>query len=270
MNRSALLRCVFLIGALFPIIEMNAQFSLGAKGGVSIPNLTNGGSENNPLNTGYSSRVGADFALFGEYSFSSLFSLEAGLEYSSQGGKKNGNQALPVPSQLASMFPPGEAPPYLWADFNQEAKLNYLMIPVLAKFTFYPGGPWQLYVDAGPFVGFLVSAKTVASGNGNVYADQGETQPLLPGPISFNQTEDIKDSLRSTNEGVEGNVGVAYILGQGRIFLEAGGNYGFANIQKNADDGQNRTGAATVRIGYAYSFGSKPKSRHAVQSPKTP
>jgi hypothetical protein len=92
--------------------------------------------------------------------------------------------------------------------------------------------------------------------------------PLLPGPTSFDATMDVKDSLHSANFGVEANIGIEYSLGQSRIFLEAGGNYGFINIQKNKDDGQNNTGAATIRIGYAYSFGSGSAGARSVKEPK--
>ncbi len=65
----------------------NAQnFSLGARGGISIPNLTAGSSNENPLNTGYGSRLGPDAGLFSEFKFSNLFSLQPMVEYSSQGG----------------------------------------------------------------------------------------------------------------------------------------------------------------------------------------
>ncbi|HEY5464595.1 MAG TPA: hypothetical protein VIJ95_15140 [Hanamia sp.] len=96
---------VFILFANFS----NAQnFTLGARGGISIPNLTAGGSESNPLNTGYKSRLGPDASLFGEYHFSSLFTIEAMLEFSSQGGKKTGMQAFPTPAAMAGMFPADE------------------------------------------------------------------------------------------------------------------------------------------------------------------
>lgn len=126
--------------ALFLILSrltaVNAQWEIGARGGLSIPNLTAGGSQNNPLNTGYSSRLGPDFGVSGEYHFSTLFSLEGRVEYSSQGGKKDGMQALTTPDAIVQYYqsqniPP---PPYLYANYKSEAKLNYLLIPVLAKF----------------------------------------------------------------------------------------------------------------------------------------
>ncbi len=60
--------CLFLLYSL----SAEAQWDLGLQGGVSIPNLSASGSENNPLNTGYSSRLGPEFAIFGEYHVNSL------------------------------------------------------------------------------------------------------------------------------------------------------------------------------------------------------
>ncbi len=127
------------------------NFSLGVRGGISIPNLTAGGSQKNPLNTGYKSRFGPDAAIFGEHNFSSLFSIELMVEYSSQGGKKDGMQAFTTPPEMAAMFPAGQAPQYLYANYNSEAKLNYLLVPVLAKFSWGISHktPLKIYVDAG-------------------------------------------------------------------------------------------------------------------------
>ena len=38
------------------------------------------------------------------------------------------------------------------------------------------------------------------------------------------------------------------------FFIEGGGNYGFLNIQKGTDNGKNQIGAATVALGYGYTF----------------
>ena len=55
---------------LFSNICSGQNFTLGARAGISIPNLSAKGSENNPLNTGYKSRLGPDAGIFGEYHFS--------------------------------------------------------------------------------------------------------------------------------------------------------------------------------------------------------
>jgi hypothetical protein len=239
------------------VTTSNAQIALGIRGGVSIPNLTSGGSEQNQLNTGYSSRLGPEFGILAEFKISDLFSLQPMVEYSSQGGKKDGFQAFPTPAAAIPYFPPGEAPTYLWADFNGRVILNYLRVPALAKFGHtFKSSPWRVYIDAGPFVGFLLSAKQNTSGYGTVYADQEKQQPL--GNESFDSTQSIKNQLNSTNFGVEGNIGLNYRFGgPNNIFLEVGGNYGFLNIQKGSANGKNNTGAATIVLGYSYWIGEK-------------
>ncbi|HEX5024340.1 MAG TPA: porin family protein [Agriterribacter sp.] len=249
--------CLFLSSLLTGYSGFAQQYAIGIRGGLSIPNLTGDGSTQNPLNTGYSSRVGADAGIFAEFKLSQLFSIQPMIKYSSQGGKKDGFQALPVSRELGSMFPPGQVPPYFYADYNSVVKLNYLMIPVLAKFgmNFSSTSPFRVYADAGPFVGFLLSAKQVTSGQSTIYIDPGGQQALPIGSQSFNKTVNIKDQLQSTNFGIEGNAGLSYSFGPGDIFMEGGFNYGFTNIQKGTDNGKNKIGTATITIGYSHWFG---------------
>jgi hypothetical protein len=258
MKKSIFYPLIFILSVSY--FQVQAQdFALGIKGGISIPNLSAGGSNETPLNTGYSSRLGPDFGITGEFKISNLFSIQPGIEYSSQGGKKDGLQAFTTPAEVAAEFPAGEAPQYLYANYNSEAKINYLMIPVLAKFgwDFSKASPWRVYVDAGPFVSFLLSAHQATSGESQFYTDPAGTQPLPGGSHSFDGDPSIKDQLHSTNFGVEGNVGLRYKFGMSSIFVEGGFNYGFLNIQSVAADGKNNTGAATVAIGYSYWFGKK-------------
>ena len=247
------------LGLLMVYFNAAAQdVSIGVRGGISIPNLTAGGSEQNPLNTGYSSRQGPDFGLYGEFRISELFSIEPMLEYSSQGGKKDGLQAFPTPAQIQGAYEQqGQtAPTYLYANYNSAAKLNYLMLPVLAKFGWnFHKSPFRIYVDAGPFLGLLVSAHQVTSGSSQFYADASGTQALPYGTNNFNGDQDIKPQLNNINFGIEGNIGLAYRIKRSSIFIEGGGNYGFLNIQKGTANGKNNTGAATADIGYALAFG---------------
>jgi hypothetical protein len=234
------------------------QLDLGMRGGLSIPNLTAGSGNQNPLNTGYSSRLGPDAGIFAELNFTKLFSIQLMLEYSSQGGKKNGFQAVTTPDQLVAAYQAQgqQAPTYLYADYNSEAKLNYLMLPILAKFGWnLKKSRIRIYVDAGPFAALLVSAHQVTSGQSAFYADATGQQPLAGGPVSFDNNENIRGDIHRFNTGIEGNIGLNYRLGTSNLFIEGGGNYGFLNIQKNAIDGKNETGAATITLGYSYQFG---------------
>jgi len=251
-----LISYLFFIGSLLSVSTVYGQnFALGVRAGLSIPNLTAGGNNQTPLNTGYSSRLGPEAAVFAEFKFSELFSIQPMIEYSSQGGKKNGLQAFPTPDAMAALFPAGQAPQYLYANYKSEAKLNYLMLPVLAKFGWnIKKTPLRVYVDFGPFIGYLVSAKQVTSGQSQFYTDAAGTQALPAGVQSFDNTQDIKDQLHKVNVGIEGNIGLNYKIGPNNLFIEGGGNYGFLNIQKGTANGKNNTGAAIAAVGYSYWF----------------
>ncbi len=231
------------------------QVSIGLRGGMSIPNLTAGGSHQNPLNTGFSSRIGADGAVFADFEITPVFSIRPMIQYSSQGGKKNGLQAFPTPDQFAAMFP-GQAPLYLYANFKNESRLNYLLLPVLANFgwNLSAQSPLRFYVNAGPFAGVLLTGKQITSGTSTVYLDEKGAMPLDPvPPQSFDGKKDIKDQLHKFNAGAEANLGFSYRTGaSGNIFIEGGFNYGFVNIQKGTANGKNNAGAGTLAVGYSW------------------
>lgn len=243
---------------------LHAQWTAGALGGISIPNLSAGGSNNNPLNTGYSSRLGATAGLTGNYRLSPLFSLSARLEYLAEGGKKNGMQALTTPEEIVGYYEgQGLNPPtYLYANYKSTAKLNYLMIPILANFGWRLGdkSPFRFYAEAGPSLGYLLQAKQVTSGNSQLYTDPAGANALPFGTVSFDSTTNIRDQLHRFNLGIEGDIGLSYAFGhtaRSSVFIQAGGNYGFINIQKGTANGKNNAGAAMATIGYTYGFGRK-------------
>jgi hypothetical protein len=248
--------------SLLTILFFNVQaqnVAIGVQGGLSIPDLSSG-SNTTPLSEGYSSRAGADFGINAEFKISNLFSLQPQLEYSSQGGQKNGRQAYPTPAAADGYYEEiQQTPPtYLYADYKSVAKFDYLMLPILAKFGWdIKRSPIRIFVDAGPFVDYLLSAHQVTSGTSDSYqlnTDGSYTQ--LPFPASnFDANTDIKDQLHEWNVGFEANLGVQYKFKRSYIFIEGGGNYGFINVQKNAVDGSNNTGAGTVEIGYSYWLG---------------
>lgn len=246
--------------------NLSAQnFSLGVKGGLSIPNLT-GGGDATPLSEGYMSRTGPDFSIFGEYRISKLVSVSLGLEYSSQGGKKdkkdkNGNPQAFVDPQLTQLLANyGMDVHYFYADYKSVAKMNYLLVPVLAKFSWKLSNsrPLKFYFAVGPFAGLLLNAHQETSGSSIIYRNKDRATLPLPGfdvAQSFDAKIDIKDELRDFNFGINGFVGFSYGLSStNSLFVEGGGNYGFISIQKDPDNGKNCTGAGVVSLGYAHSF----------------
>ncbi|HVU99355.1 MAG TPA: porin family protein [Puia sp.] len=225
---------------------------LGLKGGISIPNLTGGGG--NPLSDNYSSRLAANFGIFAEHRLHGHWSLQAELNYAGQGGKRDGLQPISdLPPELAQMVPPGS---FLYAKFKNKAILDYLELPILAKLTW--GTPWQFYVNAGPYAGYLLHAKEKTSGASLIYADPQGQQPLGTqyGPVppqDFAATTDVTSSIKRWNVGVTGGIGVAKPLGtRNKIFFDTRFEYGFINIQKYKEDGKNNTGNVLLSLGYAY------------------
>jgi hypothetical protein len=67
MNKKSYL--LFVIAFFLSQITFAQNFSLGVRGGISIPDLTAGGSQQNPLNTDYKSRFGPDGGIFGSTMF---------------------------------------------------------------------------------------------------------------------------------------------------------------------------------------------------------
>lgn len=226
---------------------------IGLKAGISIPNLTAGNSSN-PISSGYSSRLDVAAAIYAEFHLSKHFSLQPQLEYSSQGGKKKGVQAFTVPAEMEPLFPPGQAPSYLYANYRSVAKMNYLMLPVLAKLHLNTGKKWGTYFSVGPFISYLLSAKNITSGSSIIYLDKQQTQPLSNESQSFDNTENVRSDLHKFNSGISGEAGINYKLSKGRIFFEAGGNFGLLNIQKDGRNGKNKSGAAVITAGYQFFF----------------
>ncbi len=170
------------------------------------------------MSEGYSSRLAWGAGAFAEIKFTETFSLQAGLEYSGQGGKKNGNQAMPsskylagftggietgfagMVSNVAQVSPTGAAqltafgqamntafagmagqmPKYLYADYESVTRFDYLMLPVQAKFgwNFSQTSPWRVYVQAGLFVSYLFNAEREMSGSSMVFTDKAHTATL--------------------------------------------------------------------------------------------
>jgi hypothetical protein len=147
----------------------------------------------------------------------------------------------------------------LYADFKNVAKLDYLEIPVLAKYHLGPARRFSLC--AGPYVGFLLSAKTVTSGMSRIYFDAEGEQPVeiegepLP-PQDFGATTDGKSDLHVFNWGFQAGLAAAYPLGPGDVSLEVRGGLGLVNIQKDAEtNGKNSTGNLVIEIGYGLPLG---------------
>ena len=247
------------------VMQAQTEIYVGARGGLNIPKLTASGD--NPMSKGYSSRLAGNGGIFAEFRFTELFSLQPMIEYTQQGGLRKGMQAIPAAMMPgdAQQVPAMVGEEYLYADFKSEPTFDYIWIPVLAKFGHsLKNVPIRLYVDAGPFVSFLLGAKQKTSGSSLLYVDPAGDMTMdyllgtlagtpAQGVVPMGAERTITDDVYKMNYGVSANIGVSYALTpRHNILLEVGGNYGFRKLQKDAENGENRIGAATVVVGYAY------------------
>lgn len=280
----------FIVLATCGLHAQNVRF--GIRGGLNLPNITAGGV-NTPVSEGYKSRQATGAGIFTELQLNPTISLRLGVEYSGQGGVKKGMQALPVQrlvtemgnsigmsvtdQQLAALGAlVANMPRYYYVDVDNTVKFDYVMIPLLAQFGLDIGqSPWRVYINAGPFVSFLISGKQESAGISRMYADASGTNTLwdilpqeikgfiagelpsaeqmLGSPASAGTTN-INGEMKSANFGAAGNAGIRYQHGRSCFFVEAGGNYGFITVQSDDTNGSNRLGAASVMAGYAFSL----------------
>jgi len=176
-------------------MSANAQVEFGAKVGANFATFS--GSDASSI-TGKSMQVGANFGAIVQIPVSGMFSVNPELVFSMQGCKFDGGSD----------------------------KLNYLNIPVMAHVGFNGG----FFVEGGPQIGFLVSAKQKdASG-----------------------TTDIKEFLNSTD----------FSLGLGAGFKSKSGfggnarvNIGLSSIDKGTPKA--KINNMVIQAGVFYMFGGK-------------
>lgn len=253
------MRKILCLLALLAFLQTGHTFAqapwLGVHGGLSIPDLS--GGSGNQLSSNYTSRLAANFGLQAEWHIYHRFSLQAELNFAGQGGQRNGLQPITnLPPAYSQMIPPGS---YLYADFDNKAVLNYLELPVLAKFSW--GRTLQFYADAGFYAGYLLHAEEKTKGTSIIYEDDKGQDPLTvqgyPVPAQdFTANTDITSSLKRFNVGVTGGVGLALPMdARNKIFFDARFEYGFINIQKYSADGSNNTGNVLLSLGWSHRFG---------------
>lgn len=224
--------------------------SVGVKGGLSVPNIR--GSDTDVLTRGFSSRQGPFFGLVLAAPLGPRFSLVAELNYTSQGGQRNGLQ--PITMDMSELpVPPGTM---LFADFRNETILNYIELPVLGRLIL--GERVRFFVSAGPYVGLLVGHRAVTAGASAIFLDEGQTMPVIIPPateplvVDLAADTDVGDSLKKWNAGVQGGLGVLYPLGRGDVTLEARFELGLTTIQRDVTtSGRSRTGAIVLAVGYS-------------------
>ncbi|MBS1621944.1 MAG: PorT family protein [Bacteroidetes bacterium] len=228
------------------------QVKLGINAGISIPELRSKSS--NEISKDYKSRLASVFGAFADFNISNNFSIKTFINYAGQGGKRTGMQPVTnIPQDLALMVPPGTM---LYANFHNVSVLNYLEFPVMAKWEW--GNSLRYYLNLGPYIGFLLSAKQKTSGSSQFFLDKGGSMPVsiqgnpLPAQ-SFDATTDVKSDINHINFGFTGGAGIGKYIGKsGELVLDVRAADGLTTIQKDSKkNGNNHTGGLFITLGYA-------------------
>ena len=164
--------------------------SFGAKAGLNFSSITN--------MTGAKTQVGFHVGGYAKIMVADKFAIQPELLFSAQGAGFDGGKD----------------------------NLNYINIPVMAKY--YIADKFNL--EAGPQIGFLMSAKETITGFGSV---------------------DVKSSLKSTDFGI--NIGAGYDVTDN---INVGVRYclGLSQLQKELGEGETAAKNSNIQLGVGYKF----------------
>lgn len=190
-------------------ISLQAQaqtpdFKLGAKAGVNFANLSD---------AGFDGKTAFHVGVVGEFFINDKFSVQPEILYSSQGAKfKN---SLPEFNE----------------SFESKITLDYIQIPIMAKYNLWEG----LNVQVGPQVGFLTKAESDFT---EVTED-----------TTTKGVEDIKNDSNTVDFGL--NFGLGYELGMG-VFFDARYNLGLTNVNKKNELFDYSNSVIQLAVGYKF------------------
>ncbi len=202
MKKVLIISAIVLLG----LTAVNAQeVEFGIKGGINIATIT----EDIGF-VSFDNRTCFHFGAVAEIGISEKFSFQPELLYSCQGADYSVTDDFDEPTKAI-------------ATFEGTIKVDYLNIPLMAKYYVVE----RLSLEAGPQVGFLISAKDEFGG----------------------EEEDIKDFVKGIDFGV--NFGIGYKLDGG---LNFGARYNLG--LSDANDNTEELGDATLKNGvFQFSLG---------------
>lgn len=242
-----------IVGCCLSMYAQNKNIHPGLKAGISVPDIRG----NTEQSQGFTSRLAPYFGIsLNKYLFPD-FNLQVELNYSPQGGKRNGLQPID-PSSLDNGIPQDMQ---LYASFKNQARLNYLELPVLLQLSVMKTKMFFYHINLGPYVSLNLNDKTKTSGSSSIYTDKEGLKPLTmpdgtPYPaVNFTNTENIKDEIKRFSMGIIGGIGAGYLLDIHKVYAEARFTRGLTNIQKHPEqNGKNKTGSVVFVLGYIYDF----------------
>lgn len=203
-----------LLAAGFMFSEAKAQtISVGPRLGVNFSNISTEEDLDTKMTTGIHGGVAVNIGL------NDMFSIQPEILYTQKGYEvETTGEFLGYPVKM-----------------EQDATLNYLQIPVLARLSF--GDDTKFFVNAGPSFGFGMGGKA-------------KTTTTFMGKES-NEDTDIESGDMEMDLGLMVGAGVGIKAGPGMLTLEGRYDHGFSAIFK---DVPNETKNRTIGVSVSYMF----------------
>jgi len=188
---------------LLAVAGMHAQgkgkLELGLNAGINFSNISDSYSSSD---TSY----GFNFGGTADYYFSPAWSLKVRVTYDRKGWD---NDFIYDENEVEHR-----------TDYN----IDYVTIPVMASWHFGPKNNW--YLHAGPYIGFLTSAKDTRFGT------------------------DVKQYFNTTDAGIDFGIGVKVPVNDKiRIFFEYDGQGGFSDIFKDSENPRVTNSRSAINVG---------------------
>ncbi len=117
---------------------------------------------------------------------------------------------------------------------NTGYHLTYIEIPILAKLSLPTEAAFVPHAFAGPSIGFLMDATEE----------------------NVNIESDVKEYFNNVEYGMVVGTGFDFLIGKGRLLLDARYSFSLSNIleEEDDDDDELKNSGITIMVGYGYTF----------------
>jgi hypothetical protein len=195
---------LFMFAGILSSANAQSPVSFGIKGGMNISNFT-GQDYDSDARSGLAVGAALDFSLP-----VLPFGIETGVYYSQKGAKSSED------------------------GLTGTLKVDYIEVPLMAKFRLGPPGPITPHLVLGPYAGFNINSEAELSGDG--------------GSISG----DLSDDTNSTEFGGVAGVGIDFNLGLTKLNAQLRYSYGFTSVfEGDFDDGE-KNAALSILVGIRF------------------
>jgi hypothetical protein len=218
-------------------------FTVGALGAANLSMLYAGSLE---INKNYDFGVGYNVGITTSYAFYNSWSLVANVNFAKLNTERKDMQPL-LPN------PASPTAPALFANYKKTESFDYIEVPVMARYT--TGDKIKVYVNAGPYLGFIASSRVLTSGRSMIYSDLGGNVPEGGNTTvySLDGNRTTTSSMSTVNFGVTGGLGAGYSFGKHFVMVDARYNVGLTNIRNAAEiNGKNNMQTLMLGLGYSY------------------